>query len=107
MVGDSRRRMSAEASVGFEEQLTLSLVALLVALWSLNFCRAISWTSMASAVGYWFVVDNAPNAPQARSGRCLGPAGCGLCRLLDSTLSEVSTPWQLARDKTSSLAASR
>ena len=41
---------------------------------------------MASAVGYWFVVDNAPNAPQARSGRCLGPAGCGLCRLLDSTL---------------------
>ena len=33
LVGDSRRRMSAEASVGFEEQLTLSLVALLVALW--------------------------------------------------------------------------
>ena len=40
---------------------------------------------MASAVGYWFVVDNAPNAPPARSGRCLGPAGCGLTRLLDST----------------------
>ena len=80
------RRMSAAPSVGFEEQVALSLAALLVALWSLNFCRAISWTSMASAVGYWFVVDNAPNAPQARSGRCLGPAGCGLCRLLDSTM---------------------
>ena len=33
LVGDSRRRMSAEASVGFEEQLTLSLATLLVALW--------------------------------------------------------------------------
>jgi len=33
LVGDSRRRMSAEASVGFEEQLTLSLAVLLVALW--------------------------------------------------------------------------
>ena len=68
--------------MGFEEQVVLSLFALLVALWSVNFCRAISWTAMASAVGYWFVVDNAPNAPQHRTMY----TGCGLCRLLDSTL---------------------
>lgn len=79
-----------DGKISQEEQIVLSVFTLLAALWSLNFVRAISWSAMASAVGYWFIVDNAPRARPNRSCCCWGGTGCGFVRLIDSTWTIVS-----------------
>ena len=79
-----------DGKISQEEQIILTVATLLAALWSLNFVRAVSWSAMASAVGYWFIVDNAPRARANRACCCWGGTGCGLLRLIDSTWTIVS-----------------
>ena len=93
LVYDKYGEVAGKSEITQEEQIALSAFALLASLWGLNFCRAISWSSMASAVGYWFIVDNAPDLGQAKRGRgccCWGGTGLGLVRLLDATWTIVS-----------------
>ena len=54
-------------AVTFDDQIILTVFSLLSALWALNFCRAISWTAMASAVGGW-VPDDEDAAGVSRAG---------------------------------------
>merc|ERR1719446_1204248 len=38
------------------------LYCVFVAMWAVQFVKAISWTSIASCVGYWYRFDNCPGA---------------------------------------------
>jgi len=86
-------------SLSTSEQLVVMLYCVGVCLWLTNWAKAISWTSMAAAVAYWFCTDNAPPptattsspaaAAAASSRRCCR-AGTGCGRLWDSTWTVVS-----------------
>ena len=69
--------------VSVEAQLGLALYVLFGFLWAIQLCKAISWTSMSSAVCYWFVADS------AKGGQC-GKTGTGALRLLDATWTILS-----------------
>ena len=69
--------------VSVEAQLGLALYVLFGFLWAIQLCKAISWTSMSSAVCYWFVMDS------AKGGQC-GKTGTGALRLLDATWTILS-----------------
>ena len=72
-------------AVDTSTQYGLCLYCILVCLWLVNFCKAITWTSMSCAVAYWFVADNKPG-----EGTTCCKAGTGATRLWDATWTIVS-----------------
>ena len=72
--------------VGVDQQVGVAIYVIFVTLWAVNLAKAVSWTSMSSAVSYWFVTDNAP----AASGHRCCQAGTGVSRLADATWTVVS-----------------